>query len=152
RGTAALGSDPPGTAPRGTAAPGTGRPGTAAPGTDPRGTGPRGTAAPGMGPRGTGPRGTGPRGTRWRGRSVMPTSKAARTLILAVVFAGALTLGYATVRALSSGVGPAPEFIAITILLGLNWSFPLLLPKATGVEALQLDEAFLVTMALVLSP
>jgi len=79
-------------------------------------------------------------------------SRPVRSYILGIVLAGVLTVLFAIFRARSVGIGPAPEFIAITVLLGLNWSFPLLLPKASGVEALQLDEAFLVTMALLLSP
>jgi diguanylate cyclase (GGDEF)-like protein len=79
-------------------------------------------------------------------------SRPVRSYIVGIVLAGVLTVLFAIFRARSVGIGPAPEFIAITVLLGLNWSFPLLLPKASGVEALQLDEAFLVTMALLLSP
>src|SRR5688572_22857107 len=72
--------------------------------------------------------------------------------IITVVATGMCVLAYAVVRSFDVGLGPVPEFITLTVLLALNWAFPLLLPKASGVEALQLDEAFLVAMALLLSP
>ena len=78
--------------------------------------------------------------------------RSARLLILSLAAAGAGVLGFALARSFHAGVGPAPEFAALTVLLGLNWAFPLLLPKASAVETLQLDEAFVVTMAFLLSP
>jgi diguanylate cyclase (GGDEF)-like protein len=72
--------------------------------------------------------------------------------IVAVVLLGAAVLAVAVARSFSEGLGPVPEFVAVSVLLGLNWAYPLLLPKASGVEALQLDEAFVVAMALLISP
>src|SRR5262249_8926173 len=76
----------------------------------------------------------------------------ARALLIAVVSAGAAVLAFAVARSFTHGVGPVPEFVCLTTLLALNWAFPLLLPKSSGVEALQLDEAFVVAMAMLLTP
>ena len=79
-------------------------------------------------------------------------SRLARIQIIAVVTTGVAVLAYAILKSFTAGVGRIPEFIALTTLLALNWAFPLLLPKASGVEALQLDEAFVVAMALLITP
>src|SRR4051812_16341523 len=78
--------------------------------------------------------------------------RSARLLIASVAAAGAAILAFAIARSFSAGVGPVPEFVALTVLLGLTWAFPLLLPKDSGVETLQLDEAFVVSMAFLISP
>src|SRR3954468_4361596 len=67
--------------------------------------------------------------------------------------AGTIAIVVAILTRGDRGTGPWPEFVILTALLTTTWSFPLLLPKdSAGVEALQLDESFVVAMALLLTP
>ena len=50
------------------------------------------------------------------------------------------------------GVGPLVAFATFVVLIGVNWAFPLLLVSEDETEAVNLDEAFLVAMLLVLPP
>jgi diguanylate cyclase (GGDEF)-like protein len=50
------------------------------------------------------------------------------------------------------GLGSLPLLGAFAVVLGLSWAFPLLVLRQEETEAYQPDEAFFVTMALVLPP
>jgi diguanylate cyclase (GGDEF)-like protein len=75
-----------------------------------------------------------------------------RILIGAVAAAGLVTLVVAAAVGGDAGVGPLPEFGAFAVVLGLSWSFPLLVLRREETEAFSLDEAFLVAAAMLLTP
>jgi diguanylate cyclase (GGDEF)-like protein len=75
-----------------------------------------------------------------------------RIIIASAVAAGLVTVATALALTSDEGVGPLWEFIAFTAMIGVNWAFPLLVPRQQDVEAFFLDEAFLVAMLLLLPP
>jgi diguanylate cyclase (GGDEF)-like protein len=75
-----------------------------------------------------------------------------RIIIATAVAAGLVTVATAAALAHDDGVGPLTEFIAFTAMIGLNWAFPLFIPRQKDIEAFFLDEAFLVAMVLLLPP
>ncbi|HVW34596.1 MAG TPA: hypothetical protein VHL53_18840, partial [Acidimicrobiia bacterium] len=75
-----------------------------------------------------------------------------KALIGAVATAGLATLAVAGLAGGASGVGPVLEWLAFAVVLGLSWSFPLLVLRREETEAFALDEAFLVAAALLLTP
>jgi diguanylate cyclase (GGDEF)-like protein len=75
-----------------------------------------------------------------------------RILIGAVAAAGLVTLAVAAAAGGDGGVGPLAEFGAFAVVLGLSWSFPLLVLRREETEAFSLDEAFLVAAAMLLTP
>ena len=75
-----------------------------------------------------------------------------RIIIATAIAAGCVTVATAVVLTHDDGVGPLPTFIAFTAMIGLNWAFPLLVPRRKDIEAFLLDEAFVVAMVLLLPP
>jgi len=75
-----------------------------------------------------------------------------RIIIATAVATGLLTVATAVALSRHEGVGPLTEFIAFTAMIGLNWAYPLFIPRQKDVEAFFLDEAFLVAMMLLLPP
>jgi diguanylate cyclase (GGDEF)-like protein len=78
-----------------------------------------------------------------------------RSVAVAVAVAGATGLsGAVGTVALTrhEGLGSLPLLAAFAVVLGLSWAFPLLVLRQEETEAYQPDEAFFVTMALVLPP
>ncbi|HYH48005.1 MAG TPA: EAL domain-containing protein [Acidimicrobiia bacterium] len=75
-----------------------------------------------------------------------------RIVIGAVAAAGIVTLAVAAAVGGDAGVGPLGEFAAFAVVLGLSWSFPLLVLRREETEAFSLDEAFLVAAAMLLTP
>lgn len=66
--------------------------------------------------------------------------------------AGSVTLILAALAVETSAIPHPGIFLAFTAALALSWAFPLLMFREEETEALQLDEAFLVAMAILLSP
>ena len=75
-----------------------------------------------------------------------------RIIIVSAVATGLITVATALALTHNEGVGPLGEFIAFTAMIGVNWAFPLLVPRQQDLEAFFLDEAFLVAMVLLLPP
>jgi diguanylate cyclase (GGDEF)-like protein len=78
-----------------------------------------------------------------------------RSVRLAVAVAGVTGLSGAVgtvVLTRHEGLGSLPLLGAFAVVLGLSWAFPLLVLRQEETEAYQPDEAFFVTMALVLPP
>lgn len=76
----------------------------------------------------------------------------ARTFIALTGLAGAVAIALTVAISGGEGVGRPAVFSTFTALLAVNWVFPLLLPTHDEAEAVNLDEAFLVAMLLVLPP
>jgi diguanylate cyclase (GGDEF)-like protein len=68
------------------------------------------------------------------------------------VGAGALTAVLAVVLGRRSGIGSVAELLGFMVALGFTWAFPIKILRREETEAFQLDEAFLVAMALLLPP
>jgi diguanylate cyclase (GGDEF)-like protein len=82
----------------------------------------------------------------------MPLPRSVRVAV-AVAGAAGLTGAVGTVALTGhEGLGSLPLVAAFAVVLGLNWAFPLLVLRQEETEAYQPDEAFFVTMALVLPP
>src|SRR5262245_18168159 len=105
----------------GTAHPGMGRPGTGLPGTALLGMARRGTVSWKV-RLGTAPLGTAPPGTAPGSDMTLPAR--VRATVGVVAATGALTLAIAGVLVGRTGVGPAGEFVGMTLLLALSWAFP----------------------------
>ncbi len=78
-----------------------------------------------------------------------PKLKAA---IWAAAVAGIATVVLTVVLARHHGLGPIGVLAALTAALTLSWLYPFLVLRHEETEAFQLDEAFLVAMALLLPP
>ncbi len=76
----------------------------------------------------------------------------ARALIALTAAAGAVSLALTIGFSGGEGLGPSATFAVFAVLLGINWAVPLLLPSRDETESVNLDEAFLVAMLLVLPP
>ncbi len=68
------------------------------------------------------------------------------------VGAGALTAALTVVLGGHHGIGSVAELVGFMVALGFSWAFPIKLLRREETEAFQLDEAFLVAMALLLPP
>jgi diguanylate cyclase (GGDEF)-like protein len=66
--------------------------------------------------------------------------------------AGALTVVLTVVLGRRAGIGPVVELVGFMLALGSTWAFPIKILRREETEAFQLDEAFLVAMALLLPP
>jgi diguanylate cyclase (GGDEF)-like protein len=75
-----------------------------------------------------------------------------KAALWAAVVAGLATVTLTVALARAHGLGPLLELGAFTLALSLSWTFPLMVLRREETEAFQFDEAFLVTMALLLPP
>jgi diguanylate cyclase (GGDEF)-like protein len=78
--------------------------------------------------------------------------KKLKAILATVVAAGVITLAATIALAKHQGLGPLPELAALSLVLALTWTFPLKVLRREETVAYQLDEAFLVTMALLMPP
>jgi diguanylate cyclase (GGDEF)-like protein len=78
--------------------------------------------------------------------------KKLKAILATVVAAGVITLAATLALAHRQGFGSLPELVAISFVLALTWTFPLKVLRREETVAYQLDEAFLVTMALLMPP
>jgi len=78
--------------------------------------------------------------------------KKLKAILATVVAAGAITLAATVALAYRQGLGSLPELAAISFVLALTWTFPLKVLQREETVAYQLDEAFLVTMAVLMPP
>jgi diguanylate cyclase (GGDEF)-like protein len=78
--------------------------------------------------------------------------KKLRAAVASAGVTGAAALSAAVVLAGGRGLGSLFELGAFTVILGLSWVFPFLVLRREQTEAFQLDEAFLVAMALLVPP
>jgi diguanylate cyclase (GGDEF)-like protein len=75
-----------------------------------------------------------------------------KAAVAAAVGAGALTAGLTVVLGRHDGIGSVAELVGFMVALGFTWAFPIKILRREETEAFQLDEAFLVAMALLLPP
>jgi diguanylate cyclase (GGDEF)-like protein len=75
-----------------------------------------------------------------------------KAAVAAAVGAGALTAGLTVVLDRHDGIGSVAELLGFMVALGITWAFPIKILRREETEAFQLDEAFLVAMALLLPP
>jgi diguanylate cyclase (GGDEF)-like protein len=75
-----------------------------------------------------------------------------KAILATVVAAGAITLAATVALTHRQGFGSPLELAAISFVLALTWTFPLKVLRREETVAYQLDEAFLVSMALLMPP
>jgi diguanylate cyclase (GGDEF)-like protein len=75
-----------------------------------------------------------------------------KAAVAAAIGAGALTVALTLVLGRHDGIGSVAELAGFMVALGMTWAFPIKILRREETEAFQLDEAFLVAMALLLPP
>jgi diguanylate cyclase (GGDEF)-like protein len=75
-----------------------------------------------------------------------------KAAVAAAIGAGALTMALTVVFGRHDGIGSVAELLGFMVALGVTWAFPIKILRREETEAFQLDEAFLVAMALLLPP
>ncbi|MDQ1496988.1 MAG: hypothetical protein QOI86_328 [Actinomycetota bacterium] len=82
----------------------------------------------------------------------MPLPRSVRVAVSVAATTGLAGAAATLALARHEGFGPLPLLGAFAAVLGLSWTFPLLVLRQEETEAYQPDEAFFVAMAIVLPP
>ncbi|MDQ1515812.1 MAG: hypothetical protein QOE80_1642, partial [Actinomycetota bacterium] len=82
----------------------------------------------------------------------MPLPTSVRVAVSVAATTGLAGAAATVALARHEGLGPLPLLGAFAVVLGLSWTFPLLVLRQEETEAYQPDEAFFVAMAIVLPP